>query len=113
MAKSKSTGSRQVSRATSAAMSPELSDELDTIQDELLDLVHHFQLADQRLWGDLQGVPEELQAAAVVLHRATDALDALHNRLDLCNVRLADLRKGPGWRERLQADMHPTEECRQ
>lgn len=76
--------------------------ELDAIQSKLLGLVAHFRLADQQLYGDLAEIPEELQPAATVLHDATVALDALHSRLDLLNVRMADLFYGPGWRERLQ-----------
>lgn len=82
----------------------DLRNELDDIQEELLTLVSHFRLADQRLF-DLQDVPEEFQPAAVVLHQATDALDALHTRLDQLNVRMADLFYKPGWRERLRAEM--------
>src|SRR5215469_14949701 len=92
-------------RAAKAQSHPELFEELDDIQEELLALVHHVQLADQRLWGDLQGVPEEYQPAAVVLHRAAVALDELHNRLDRLNVSIADLRHGPGWRKRVRAGM--------
>lgn len=76
--------------------------ELDAIHDELLRRVAHFRLADQRLWGDLAGLPEEYQPAATVLHDATDALDVLCGRLDTLNGKLADLRHGPGWRDRLR-----------
>ena len=89
---------------------PNAFEELDEIQDELLDLVNHFQLLDQRLYGQLDGVPEEFVPAATVLHNATEALDQLHNRLDRCNVRMADLRRGPGWRERHRAEMQVSEE---
>lgn len=102
--------------APKAPLSPVLAEELDSIQEEMLKLVHHLRLADQRLWGDLEGVPDELQAAAVVLHDATEAFNALHNRLDVFNVRLADLRHGLGWRERMRTEMHlavPAEETRQ
>lgn len=85
-------------------LSPLLADELDDIQDKLLTLIGHLQLADQRLYGDLGEVPEELHPAAVVLHDATEALDELHNRLDRLNVRMADLRYAPGWRDRLPAE---------
>lgn len=68
-------------------------------------LASHCRLADQRLWGDLQGLPEEYQPAAIVLHQATNALDALHTQLDQLNVRMADLFYKPGWRERLRAEM--------
>lgn len=104
---------RKHTAPTEAQSVPNALEELDVIQDELLDLVGHLQLVDQRLYGQLDNVPEEFQAAAVVLHKATAALDALHTRFDLCNVRMADLRRGPGWRKRLEADMHPAEECRQ
>ena len=60
---------------------PEPVPDLDNIQDRLLDLVSTFRLVDQRLY-DLQDVPEEFQPAAVVLHRAVEELDQLHNALD-------------------------------
>lgn len=88
----------------------DLRNELDEIQDELLDLVSHFRLADQRLF-DLQDVPEEFQPAATVLHKATDALDALHTRLDQLNVRMTDLFYKPGWRERLRSEMQMSTEA--
>lgn len=40
-----------------------------------------------------------------MLHHATDAPDALYNRLDRLNIGMADIKHGPGWRERLQAAM--------
>ncbi|MGA7540627.1 MAG: hypothetical protein WBW93_17860 [Steroidobacteraceae bacterium] len=55
--------------------------EFHKLQSRLLNLVGYFRLVDQRLF-DLQGVPEELQPAAVVLHDATEALDQLHNEFD-------------------------------
>lgn len=78
--------------------------ELDDIQSELLRLVGHLQLVDQRLWANFSELPTEYQPAATVLHDATMALDALHTRVDQLNVRMADLKHGPGWRERLRAE---------
>ena len=104
---------RRNTAPTETQTNADLRAELDAIQSKLLGLVHHFRLADQRLYDDLAQIPEDLQPAAIVLHDATDALDALHTRLDLLNVRMADMLHEPGWRERLQADMHPAEETRQ
>lgn len=98
-------------KAQTAPASLEAFRELDAIQTALLTLVGHFRLADQRLYGDLAGVPDEFQPAAIVLHDATEALDALHARLDTVNVLMADLRHGPGWRERLRAEMQAPQEA--
>lgn len=84
--------------------------ELDAIQADLLALVAHFRLVDQRLWNDFAELPEEYQPAATVLHRATAELDALHSRLDWLNVRMADLKHPAGWRERLRAECSGVEE---
>lgn len=65
---------------------PSRSDWYD-LQGRLLNLVHHFQLIDQRLF-DFQDVPEELQPAGTVLHDATEALDRLHNDYDGWHVRV-------------------------
>lgn len=88
-----STKSTRAGKAQSRcpAQAQPVLNELDYIKEELLKLVAHFRLADQKLY-DLQDVPEELQSAAIVLHHATNALDALYDRLD-----------EPEWRTRLQA----------
>ena len=63
--------------------------EFHKLQSRLLNLIGYFRLVDQRLF-DLQGVPEELQPAAVVLHDATEALDQLHNEYDGWHVQGTD-----------------------
>lgn len=51
------------------------------LRGRLLDIVHHLQCADFVLYYT-QDVPEELQPACSVLHRAVTELDALYDELD-------------------------------
>lgn len=48
----------------------------------LLDVIGHFQLADQYLQAQFAELPEHVQPAATVLHRATQDLNRLHSQLD-------------------------------
>lgn len=54
---------------------------LDELLHRMLDIVSHLQCADRVLY-DLQEVPEALQPACIVLHRATQDLARLHTALD-------------------------------
>jgi len=63
-------------------------------QGELLDLIQHLQCADQVL-DDLQDVPEHLQPASAVVHRAVTELDRLYDRLDEWSVRHAHTPRVP------------------
>lgn len=94
-----------------AEAQPDNFAELDAIQADLLALVAHVRLVDQKLWNDFAELPDEYQPAATVLHRATAELDALHTRLDQLNVRMADLKHGDGWRERLRAETRSANEA--
>ena len=101
MAKSKSTApagaSSQVhpndhtdARTQDAARVPS---EFDELQHRLLGVLQHLRLVDQRLY-DFQTVPPTLQAAGVVLHDATAALDGLYDEFDAWHVRHV---RAPEW----------------
>lgn len=62
------------------------SDSLDALLTRLLEIVGHLQCADLVLF-NLQDVPEPLQPAAIVLHRATQDLNRLHTLMDRWNTR--------------------------
>ncbi|HEX5419642.1 MAG TPA: hypothetical protein VFY39_06560 [Gammaproteobacteria bacterium] len=55
--------------------------DFDELLAQMLGIVHHLQCADMSLY-ELQNVPEELQPPCIVVHRATEELDQLHNALD-------------------------------
>lgn len=72
--------------APSASPSPnqaaaDAPDGMGALLARLLDIVSHLQCADRVLY-DLQEVPEALQPACIVLHRATQDLARLHADLD-------------------------------
>lgn len=76
--------------------------EFDAIQKALFDVSQHLLLVDQRLWNDFEDLPAEYHPAASVLHDAVPILDKLYTRYEGVNMRLCDVRYGPGWRERVQ-----------
>lgn len=73
---------RTDARTQDAAQGPEF----DELQHQLLGVLQHLRLVDQRLY-DFQTVPPTLQAAGVVLHDATAALDGLYDALDAWHIR--------------------------
>ncbi|MFZ0549316.1 MAG: hypothetical protein WAM21_00755 [Steroidobacteraceae bacterium] len=65
---------------------PHPAENFDSLRGELLGVIQHFRLADFWLQGEFAELPDAVQAAATVVHRATDELNRLHSKLDSWHV---------------------------